>query len=86
MAMVDLSTVLSETLISTGGTFCWMAPELLDPPRFGSNGRPTRESDCYALGMVIYEVGQVIALFTMFSHSRTPGFDWSPTVPSSVYL
>lgn len=34
-----------------------MAPELLDPSRFGSNGRSTRESDCYALGMVIYEVG-----------------------------
>jgi len=56
--MVDLSTMfLSDTVVSCGGTFCWMAPELLDPPRFGSDGRPTRESDCYALGMVIYEVG-----------------------------
>ena len=56
--MVDLSTmVLSETADSPGGTFCWMAPELLDPPRFGSNGRSTRESDRYALGMVIFEVG-----------------------------
>jgi hypothetical protein len=39
-----------------------MSPELLDPERFGSkNSRPTKESDCYALGMVIYEVlsGQV---------------------------
>jgi len=38
-----------------------MSPELLDPERFGvpeSEGdRPTRQSDCYALGMVIYEVG-----------------------------
>jgi hypothetical protein len=37
-----------------------MSPELLDPERFGipqSEGdRPTRQSDCYALGMVIYEV------------------------------
>jgi len=58
MAMVDLTTMfLSDTVVSSGGTFCWMAPELLDPPRFGSDGRPTRESDCYALGMVIYEVG-----------------------------
>ena len=56
--MVDLSTmVLSETVDSSGGTFRWMAPELLDPKRFGSNDRPTRESDCYALGMVVYEVG-----------------------------
>jgi len=34
-----------------------MSPELLDPERFGcENGRPTKESDCYALGMVILEV------------------------------
>ena len=58
MTMADLSTtLLSESVISSGGTFCWMSPELLDPLRFGSNGRPTRESDCYALGMVMSEVG-----------------------------
>ena len=38
-----------------------MSPELLDPERFGipesEGNRPTRQSDCYALGMVIYEVG-----------------------------
>ena len=34
-----------------------MSPELLDPERFGcENGRPTKGSDCYALGMVILEV------------------------------
>ena len=34
-----------------------MSPELIDPERFGSKGsRPTKKSDCYALGMVIYEV------------------------------
>ena len=61
--MVELSTVfLSESVVSCGGTFCWMAPELLDPSRFGSNGRPTPESDCYALGMVIYEVGWLRSL------------------------
>ena len=55
--MADLSTILlSETAVSSVGTFRWMSPELLDPSNFGSNGRPTRESDCYALGMVIYEV------------------------------
>ena len=56
MTMVDLSTFLSETVGSLGGTYRWMSPELLDPKSFGSNGRSTRESDCYALGMVIYEV------------------------------
>ena len=34
-----------------------MSPELLDPDQFGpKGGRPTKQSDCYALGMVIYEV------------------------------
>ena len=37
-----------------------MSPELLDPERLGmpesEGNRPTRQSDCYALGMVIYEV------------------------------
>ena len=34
-----------------------MSPELLDPDQFGlKEGNPTKESDCYALGMVIYEV------------------------------
>ena len=35
----------------------WMSPELLDPESFDCKKcGPTRESDCYALGMVIYEV------------------------------
>ena len=34
-----------------------MSPELLDPEPFGlKDGCPTKKSDCYALGMVIYEV------------------------------
>ena len=33
-----------------------MSPELIAPERFGfKNSRPTKHSDCYALGMVIYE-------------------------------
>jgi hypothetical protein len=39
-----------------------MSPELLNPEVFGlKDDCPTRSSDCYALGMVIYEVlsGQV---------------------------
>ena len=33
-----------------------MSPELIAPQRFGfEKSRPTRSSDCYALGMVIYE-------------------------------
>ena len=34
-----------------------MSPELFDPERFGlKTGCPTKRSDCYALGMLIYEV------------------------------
>ena len=33
-----------------------MSPELIDPQRFGfKKCRPTKQSDCYTLGMVIYE-------------------------------
>ncbi|KAF9787044.1 kinase-like domain-containing protein [Thelephora terrestris] len=57
IAMADSSTnLLSATFLPFAGTHRWMSPELLDPSRFSSNGRQTRESDCYALGMVIYEV------------------------------
>ena len=71
--MADMSTnFLSKTVASFGGTLCWMSPELLDPQRFGSDGCPTRESDCYALGMVIYEV------------SRAHLLRWSLVYPSQV--
>lgn len=33
-----------------------MSPELLDPQKFNVDPRPTKESDRFALGMVIYEV------------------------------
>jgi len=50
---IDLSSIpLSETPVTLAGTPCWMSPELLS----GEGAPPTRESDCYALGMVIYEV------------------------------
>jgi len=42
-----------------------MSPELLDPEQFGiSDGRPTKQSDCYALGMVVYEVREGVMLPT----------------------
>ena len=59
MTMTDISAFLSATAGSSEGTLRWMSPELLAPDDFGSNGRPTRESDCYALGMVIYEVSRL---------------------------
>jgi len=51
----DQSTYLSSSI--DNGTVRWISPELLDPDKYGlEKSRPTRESDCYALGMVIYEV------------------------------
>ena len=51
----DQSTILSTCI--EGGTIQWMSPELIDPESFGLDTiRPTKESDCYALGMVIHEV------------------------------
>jgi serine/threonine protein kinase len=53
----DQSGFTTATSASGGGTTRWMSPELLHPEQFGlDNSRPTRESDYYALGMVIYEV------------------------------
>jgi len=59
----SLSTALSDqTSASTASQnrfsrIQWMSPELIDPDRFDLVGSyPTEESDCYALGMVIYEV------------------------------
>jgi len=53
----DPTIGLSSSSFSQGGTVRWMSPELLDPQRFGFDEKicPTESSDCYALGMVIYE-------------------------------
>ena len=58
LTIVSDSTHTATTTSSEGaGSIRWMSPELLDPERFGSkNARHTKESDCYALGMVILEV------------------------------
>jgi len=50
---IDLSSIpLSETTVASAGTPRYMSPELFS----GKGAPPTRESDCYALGIVIYEV------------------------------
>ena len=81
LADFSLLTIVSDqsTVISTciqGGTVQWMSPELIDPDRFGlEKTRPTKESDCYALGMVVYEV----------LSGRTPFAPWkSPLVIQKV--
>ena len=50
---------------TAGGTTRWMSPELLYPEEFGHcDDRPTKQSDCYALGMVVYEVLTDITVLT----------------------
>ena len=51
----DQATFLSSCM--DAGTVRWMSPELLDPQKYGlPKIRPTKASDCYALGMVVYEI------------------------------
>jgi len=53
----DADVVDTHTSVGGIGTPRWSAPELLDPPVFGFRScRPSKESDCYSLGMTIYEV------------------------------
>ena len=57
----SLASIDSLMSFTAGGTYRWMSPELMDPELFETSqsdgGRPTTKSDCYAFGMVIYEVG-----------------------------
>jgi hypothetical protein len=46
-----------------------MSPELFDPGKFDlQDSRPTKRSDCYALGMVIYEVLSGKVPFSRYYH------------------
>jgi hypothetical protein len=62
LAEFGLSTIAPDQLTDEsssrlGGRLRWMSPELLTPENFGlKDSHRTKESDCYALGMVIYEV------------------------------
>ena len=68
--MTDLSTfLLSNTADRLRGTIHWMSPELLDPTHFGSDGLPSRASDCYALGMVIYEVNRFLLFWNFLAYA-----------------
>ena len=52
----DHTNLSYSTSLAQGGTVRWMSAELINPVEFGNEKScPTQSSDCYALGMVIYE-------------------------------
>ena len=54
--MSDPANLLYSSSYGQGGTARWMSPELIAPEKFGfKKSHLTKSSDCYALGMVIYE-------------------------------
>ena len=56
-SMISVTSKASLLSFTGGGTIPWMSPELLYPEHFGiTDCRPTKQSDCYAFAMVIYEV------------------------------
>jgi len=68
----DQSTIISSS--TSGGTVQWMSPELLHPALFGMEAsHPTKESDCYALGMVVYEV---LSRQAPFAPAKAPVVIW----------
>ena len=62
VADFGLAVVVEEsTSRELRGTTRWMAPELMDPARFGFTGAslkqlPSKSTDVYAIGMMILEV------------------------------
>ena len=71
----DASSVDGVSSHKAGGTIRWMAPEILDPDRFGYTKRsrrklPSKSTDIYALGMTILEVciSSLLLLFLPQNH------------------
>ena len=62
MADFGLAIVVEETISNElKGTTRWMAPELMDPERYGFIGEsqkqlPSKSTDMYAIGMTVLEV------------------------------
>jgi hypothetical protein len=64
-----------------------MSLELLGPPHLGSNFHPAYESDCYALGMIVYEAlsWSVHPLRSSLAYP-SPGSDWSQVFSPCIWL
>jgi len=91
----DSTTYTASNSFAMRGTTRWMSPKLLNPDQFDlKDSRPTKQSDCYALGMAIYEVLSGQSPFALYSkisphhRSRTRMFGtgsptWQPLPPSA---
>ena len=65
----DGTNTISSNSFLQAGSYRWMSPELFDPESFNlKDSRQTKYSDCYALGMVIYEVLGGLAPFSQHGH------------------
>jgi len=82
----SLSVPASWSDVGTGGLFCGVAPELLDPQAFGLvHARTTKATDMFAFGMLAWEVGRVFVCLSISRYSSIgPGSRFSPGSPHSL--
>ncbi|KAF9651098.1 kinase-like protein [Thelephora ganbajun] len=78
LADFGLLTILSDSTTCSSvqpcGTVRWMGPEIFDPEKFGfKHSHRSESSDCYALGMVVYEVLSGHVPFYRYAHYVVPG-------------
>jgi len=67
----ETTDITSSTGGAAKGTYQWMSPELFYPMQFNlPKIQLTKESDCYAFGMVIYEVSSRCGGVNYFSTSH----------------
>ena len=70
----EASSVDGPSVDKVAGTIRWMAPEILDPERYGYIKRtrrklPSKSTDIYALGMTILEARAISLLLLPLSHN-----------------
>lgn len=75
MADFGLTRIIAEFTSSGAGdpkgTVAWMSPEMMWPEKFkAKDARPTKESDVYALGILIYEVHTIFSVLPATSETK----------------
>ena len=73
--ILDLDHSMSAHAVVEGGTFSFMAPELLDPAKFGlESSIPTREADVFAFGLLVLQVFRLDCLRPSYLSARLRRF------------